>query len=165
MGSIRARPSSSAVALQLATLQTVQVWDAMPAEIGFKLAATELDAKGRISMMRLVPSGKPFQSKPTRNVFQIGSVAVVPADARQRVQLTQTGSAPMTVKLTAHLELAGIQLSPTFHVEQLALKWPSNIVRVRLDPKTPEATAPRFRISKVTLSENKLSELVLDPVQ
>jgi DNA-binding response OmpR family regulator len=162
-GSIRARPASSAVALQLATLQ---VWDSIPAEVGFHLGPTEVDANGRISMMRLLPSGKPFQATPTRNIFQIGSVAVVPTDARQRVQLTQTGSAPMTVKLIANLELAGIQLSQTFQVEQLAVKWPSNIVRVTLNPKAPQATAARFEITSVTLGErNRLIELVLDPVK
>jgi DNA-binding response OmpR family regulator len=163
MGSIRARPASPLVALQLATLQ---VSNSSPAEVGFQLAATELDASGRISLMRLRPSGKPFQATQMRNVFQIGRVAVVPADARQRVQLTPTGSAPMTVKLIAHVELAGIQLSQTFQVEQLALKWPSSIVRVTLNPKAPEATAARFEITSVTLSEgNRLAEFVLDPVK
>ncbi|HET9417778.1 MAG TPA: response regulator [Chthoniobacterales bacterium] len=163
MGSIRARPASTGIALQLARLQ---LRDSTPAEIGFQLAATELDATGRISLVRLRPSGKPFQGTQTRNVFQIGSVAVIPADARQRVQLTPTGSAPMTVKLVAQLELAGIQLSQTFQVEQLALKWPSNIVRVTLNPKAPDATGARFAITAVTLSEgNRLKELVLDPVK
>jgi twitching motility two-component system response regulator PilH len=163
MGSIRARPTSSGVALQAATLK---VWDSIPSEIGFQLGATELDSSGRISMMRLLPSGKPFQATATRNVFQIGSVAVVPADARQRVQLTQTGSAPMTVKLIAHLELAGIQLSPAFQVEQLALKWPSNLVRVTLNPKAPESAGARFEITRVALNgANRLAELVLDPVK
>jgi DNA-binding response OmpR family regulator len=161
MGSIRARPTSSAVALQLAT----HVRDSTPAEVGFQLSVTELDSNGRISMMRVLPSGKPFKAAPTRNVFQIGGVAVIPADARQRVQLTPTGSAPMTVKLLAHVELAGIQLSQTFQVEQLVIRWPSNIIRVTLNPKAPEATAARFEITKVTVTEDgRLGELVLDPV-
>jgi CheY-like chemotaxis protein len=162
MGSIRARPASPVVALHFAA---VPGRTSIPADVGFQLGPTEVDANGRISMMRLLPSGTPFQAKPTRNVFQIGSVAVVPADARQRVQLTQTGSVPMTVKLIAQLELAGIQLSQTFQVEQLALKWSSNIVRVTLNPKAPEATAARFEITGVTLKGSRLADLVLDPVK
>ena len=163
MGCIRARPTSSAVTLQLTTSQLAAP---SPAEIAFQLAATELDASGRIGRMRLRPSRKPFHATPTQNIFQIGSVAVVPMDARQRVQLTQTGSAPMTVKLIAHLELAGVQLSQAFQVEQVTLKWSSNMVRVTLNPKAPEATAARFKITSVMLSEgNRLAELVLDPVK
>jgi CheY-like chemotaxis protein len=129
MGSIRARPASLMVSLHLLSSK---LRDTVPPEIGFQLAATEIGADGRISLMRLIPTLKPFQATQTRNTFQIGSVAVIPADARQRVQLTPTGSAPMTVELIAHLELAGVKLSPTFQVGQLILKWPTTAVRARI---------------------------------
>jgi CheY-like chemotaxis protein len=163
MGSIRARPASRVVSLHL---PSPQLRDAIPPEIGFQLAAVELDPTGRISLMRLVPSGKPFQAAQTRNTFQIGSVAVVPADARQRVQLTPTGSAPMTVELIAHLKLAGVKLSPTFQVAQLILKWPTASVRVTLNPKAPEATAARFQVTATKLADaGQLAELALYPVK
>jgi DNA-binding response OmpR family regulator len=163
MGSIRARPASLFVSLHL---PSAQLRNAIPPEVGFQLATTELDPNGHISLMRLLPSAKPFQAAQTRNTFQIGSVAVVPADARQRVQLTPTGSAPMTVELIAHLELAGVKLSPTFQVGQLLLKWQTAAVRVTLNPKAPEATAARFQITAAKLSDSgQLAELVLDPLK
>jgi twitching motility two-component system response regulator PilH len=163
MGSIRARPASLFVSLHL---PSAQLRNAIPPEVGFQLATTELDRNGHISLMRLLPSAKPFQAAQTRNTFQIGSVAVVPADARQRVQLTPTGSAPMTVELIAHLEVAGVKLSPTFQVGQLILKWPTAAVRVTLNPKAPEATAARFQVTAAKLADSgQIAELLLDPVK
>ena len=163
MGSILARPASLLVSLHLPGKELA---GALPPQVGFQLAATETDAKGQIAFMRLVPSGKPFQAAQTRNVFEIGSVAVVPADARQRVQLTPTGSAPMTVELIAHAEVAGVQLSSTFQLAQLALRWLGPSVRVTLNPKAPEASAARFDITDVKLSASgQIAELTLDPVK
>jgi DNA-binding response OmpR family regulator len=163
MGSIRARPAPGFVSLHLAS---PELQNSIPPRVGFNLGTTELDAAGRISVMHLVPSAKPFRAAQTRNIFEIASVAVIPADARQRVQLTPTGSAPMTVELIAHLKLAGVKLAPTFQVAQLTLRWRTNVVRVTLNPKAPEATAARFEITGVTLNEDRqLAELVLDPVK
>jgi DNA-binding response OmpR family regulator len=163
MGSIRARPASATVSLRL---PTAAAKDAILRETGFQLGATELNASGGISMMRLVPNSKPFQPAQTRTAFQIGSVALVPSNTRQRVQLTTAGSTPMMLQVIMHLELAGVKLSPTFQVAELILKWRKNTVRVTLDPKAPEESGAIFEMSAVQLDNfARVSELLLNPVK
>jgi len=163
MGSIRARPPSGSVSLRL---RTAAVQAAVTREAGFQLGATELDANGRISMMRLVPNSKPFQPAQIQTAFQIGSVAVVPGGTRQRVQLTTAGSTPMMLQVIARPELAGVKLSPTFQVAELVLKWRTNAVRVTLDPKAPEESGAVFELGAVQLDNSaRIVELLLNPVR
>ena len=161
MGAIRARPTST-VSLHLPS----PVRDSMPAQIGFQLGTAELDNNARLSILRLVPTAKPFQPAQTRSAFEIGGVSLIPNHLKTRVQLTPSGSTPMTVELLAHLELSAVELSSAFQVAQLILRWPTNVVRVTLNPKAPEQTAARFETSSVKLDHSgRIAELVLTPIK
>ena len=163
MGTIRAKPSSSGVSLHLSSAAR----DAMSVETGFELGRTELDANGHIATMRLVPTMKPFQPAKTRNALEIGDVAVLPGSPRESVRLTPTVAAPMTMQLLAHLDLAGVELSPTFQVEHLFLKWRGSRVRVTLSSKAAgESNGAAFEITVVQLdSSGRITELLLNPIR
>lgn len=161
MGAIRARPASLTVSLHFLS---AAARNAIPTEIGFQLGPTELDESGRISTMRLIPTAKPFQPAQTQNAFEIGGVAIVPGESRTRVQLTPAGTTPMTMELLAHLEMSGVELSSSFQVAQLMLKWRTSVVRVTLDPKAPEQSGASFEASSVKLdSSGRIAELFLNP--
>jgi DNA-binding response OmpR family regulator len=160
MGTIRAKPASLTVSLHLSG---AAARNAIPAQTGFQLGATELNENGRISTVRLIPTTKPFQPSQTRSAFEIGGVAVIP---NARVQLTPSGTTPMTMELLAHLEIAQVELSPTFALAQLILKWPTNEVRVTLNPKAPEQSAARFEATAVKLDgSGRIAELLLNPIK
>jgi hypothetical protein len=162
MGAIRARPSSPIVSLQLssATAQSAI------GQTGFQLGATSLDANGRITALRLIPTLHPFQAAQTRSAFEIGGVAVIPNNTRARVQLTPAGTTPMTIEMLAHLELVAVELSPTFQVAQLILNSRVNSVRVTLDPKAPHQSGANFEASSLKLDPSgRIIELVLSPIR
>ena len=164
MGTVRARPSSLTVSLHLPSV----LRDSLPVETGFQLGRTELDANGHIANMRLIPTMKPFQPAKTRNAFEIGDVAVVSGEKRERVQLTPTVTAPMTMQLLAHLDLAGVELSSSFQVSHVVLKWRSSRVRVTLSAKATasENQGAEFEITVVQLDpDGRISELLLNPIR
>ena len=161
MGAIRARPASTIVSLHLSS---ATAHGAIPPQTAFQLGRAELNAEGRISSIRLVPSTHPFHRTQTQSAFAIGGVALIPNHTRTRVQLTPAGSTPMTVELIAQLELSSVQLSNTFQIAQLLLKWPTNIVRVTLNPKATERTGAAFESSEIKLDNSgRLAELLLKP--
>ena len=164
MGTIRAKPSSSGVSLHL----PLAARDAVPVETGFELGRTELDANGHIATMRLVPTMKPFQPAKTRNALEIGDAAVLPGSPRESVRLTPTVAAPMTMQLLAHLDLTGVELSSTFQVEHLFLKWRGSRVRVTLSSKATggESNGAAFEITVVLLdASGRITELLLNPIR
>jgi DNA-binding response OmpR family regulator len=165
MGTIRARPSSTAVSLRVSP---AALRAAFPVETGFELGRVELDANGRIATVRVIPTLQPFQRLPTRNAFEIGGVAVVPINSHEQVQLTSTTAAPMRMQLLSHFELAGVELSGSFQVAQLVLKTRSNKVRVTLSSEAigPEQTGATCETSVVQLDNSaKIAELLLNPVK
>jgi DNA-binding response OmpR family regulator len=161
MGAIRTRPAAPMVSLHFLSPTTR---GPLP-ENGFQLGATELDEKGRLATLRLSPTARPFQRTATRSAFEIGGVALVPNDHRARVQLTPSGTTPMTMELLARLELGRVTLSPTFQVAQLILKWQSSLVRVTLDPKAPEESGAMFNVSVKLDTLGRISELLLTPAR
>ena len=72
----------------------------------------------------------------------------------------------MTMELLAHLELNAVELTPNFQVAQLILDWPTNAVRVTLNPKAPAQTAARFqtRVEKLDNS-GRIAEVLLSPIR
>nr|UXE44510.1 protein-glutamate methylesterase/protein-glutamine glutaminase [uncultured bacterium] len=163
MGAIRARPSSMIASLRL---QSAATRSAIPSELGFQLGPAKLNGDGRISTLRLIPTAKPFQPAQTRTAFEIGGVALIPNETRARVQLTPSGTTPMTMELFAHLELDAVELSANFQVAQLILNWGASDVRVTLNPKAPEQTAAKFEMRVLKLDESgRISELLLSPVR
>ncbi|HST31756.1 MAG TPA: hypothetical protein VLK27_13050, partial [Chthoniobacterales bacterium] len=163
MGAIRARPASLMASLRL---QSAAARSAIPAETGFQIGPAQFSGEGRISMLRLLPTTKPLQPAQMRNAFEIGGVAVIPNETRARVQLTPAGTTPMTMELLVHLELNSVELTPNFQVAQLILNWPTNAVRVTLNPKAPEQTAAQFqmRVEKLD-SSGRLAEVLLSPLK
>ena len=111
---------------------------------------------------------KPFQPAKTRNAFEIGDVAVLPGSPRESVRLTPTVAAPMTMQLLAHLDLTGVELSPTFQVEHVFLKWRGSRVRVTLSSKATggESNGAAFEITVVLLdASGRITELLLNPIR
>jgi DNA-binding response OmpR family regulator len=164
IGMIRAKPSYFAVSLHVAS---PAFRGALP-ETGFQLGPVELDTNGRIATMHLVPTLQPFRPLEMQNAFQIGGVSVVPANSRERVQLTSTESAPMTMRLLSHLEIAGVELSTTFQIGQLILRSHGNIVRVTLSLQAAgqDKNGATYEIVSVRLDNSaRITELVLIPVR
>jgi hypothetical protein len=163
MGAIRARPASLTASLRL---QSAAARNAIPAQTGFQIGPGKFSGEGRISALRLMPTSQPLQPAQMRNAFEIGGVAVIPNDTRARVQLTPAGTTPMTMELIAHLELSAVELTSNFQVSQLILDWPTNAVRVTLNPKAPEQTAAKFemRVEKLD-SAGRIAELLLSPIR
>ncbi|HJT80699.1 MAG TPA: response regulator, partial [Chthoniobacterales bacterium] len=160
MGSIRAKPSSGEVSLHVVG----------PAKIppnGFKLGEVVLDAKGRIKTMRLIPTQVPFRAAPTQNSLQIGAVSVVPIDSTSRMQLTPAPQAPMTLRLLAHLELAGVELSPSFEISQIVLKDRGQPIRVTMNSHPgAEENGTACEAVGVRLDQAAhIAELLLNPVR
>lgn len=162
MGAIRAKPNSHIVSLHLSS---AAARGAIPPETAFQLGPAELDAQGRILNLRVLATKQPWQPGQTRSAFEIGGVALIPNHTRTRVQLTPAGTTPMTIELVAHLELGSVQLSATFQVAQLILRWPSQIVHVTLDPKAAEKTGAAFEASEIKLDNSgRIAELLLKSV-
>jgi hypothetical protein len=163
MGAIRAQPASLTASLRL---QSAAARNAIPAETGFQLGPAQFSAEGRISALRLLPTSKPLQPAQMRNAFEIGGVALIPNETRARVQLTPAGTTPMTMQLSAQLELNAVELTPNFQVAQLILNWPVTAVRVTLNPKAPEQTAARFemRVEKLD-SSGRIAQVLLSPIR
>ncbi len=163
MGAIRARPASLMASLRL---ESATARNAIPAETGFQIGTAQFSAEGRISSLRLLPTAKPLQPAQMRNAFEIGGVAVIPNETRARVQLTPSGTTPMTMELLAHLELKAVELTQNFQLAQLILNWPTSAVRVTLNPKAPEQTAAKFemRVEKLD-SYGRITELLLSPIR
>ena len=163
MGAIRARPASLVASLRL---ESAAARNAMPAETGFQIGPAQFSSEGRISVLRLLPTSTPLQRGQMRSAFEIGGVTVIPNETRARVQLTPSGTTPMTMELWAHLELSAVELTSNFHVAQLILNWHTNAVRVTLNPKSPEQTAAQFqmRVEKLD-SSGRIAELLLMPIR
>jgi hypothetical protein len=162
MGTVRARPSSQTVSLQVSSpgLQA-----ALP-PTGFQLGPIDLDRNGRISVIRLRPSVQPFTPLPTRNSFQIGGVSLVPFNSHERVQLTPA-AAPMRMQLVAHLETAGVELSPSFQISHLILRNRHNHVRVSLSAEalTAEKAGTACEIVSVQIDNAaQIIELTLSAI-
>ena len=165
MGTVRARPSSFTVSL---FMPSAGVSEKFPPKTGFQLGRTELDASGHIATLRLIPTFKPFQPAPTRNAFEIGEVALIPAQARQRLELISSPAATMRMQLLAELELLGVKLSPSFQIAQLILKWRSNTVRVTFSPNGTggEKSGAAFETAAIQLDHSaRIAELLLNPIK
>jgi DNA-binding response OmpR family regulator len=163
LGTLRARPSSQTISLQVA----LPVLMASLPPTGFQLGAVDLDRNGRIANLRVKPSVQPFTPQATRNSLQIGGVSLVPHNSHENLQLTPTPNAPMRMQLIAHIETAGVELSNTFQVSNIVLKNRSNRVRVTLSEQaiTPEKTGTVCEITSVQIDgAAHIVELTLNPV-
>jgi hypothetical protein len=163
MGTIRARPSSMTVSLHAAS---AALRAALPAN-GFQLGAIDLDRFGKIAVLRVIPTVQPFMPLETRNALQIGSVAVVPSNSHNRLQLTPSATAPMRMHLLSQFEVAGVELSSAFQISQLVLKIRPGSVRVTLNEQAvgQDQAGTACEIAAVQMDGTaRLAELTLNPI-
>jgi DNA-binding response OmpR family regulator len=156
IGTIRAKPTAS-------TLSLTHSSSTAPAEnllAGFEIGPVELDAHGRIRLMRVVPTRRPANSIQTRNGFEINDVALVNQNAS--IELTARQTAPMTMQLVAMFKVAGVELSDRFEVAQLLLQPTGSRVRITLDPQSRAPGGTEFETVQVRLdSTSRIAEFVL----
>ena len=163
MGAIRAKPSSLTVSLHVVSPALRQ----SVLQTGYQLGRIGLDEKGQIATVRLIPTLQPFRPLEVRNAFHIGGLTVMPANSHERLQLTARGDAPMTMQLLAHLEIAGVELSPSFQIAQLVLKSLSSTVRVTLRSQVSgqEDAGATCETTAIRLDQSaRIAELLLNPV-
>ncbi|MEY2491647.1 MAG: two-component system, OmpR family, alkaline phosphatase synthesis response regulator PhoP [Verrucomicrobiota bacterium] len=163
IGSIRARPASAMVAIEIPALAARS---ALPLETGFHLGPVDLDRTGRISIVRLLPTTQPFRVMATGSAFEIGGMTVVPANQRERLQLVSTSAPNMALQLFAPLELESVEFSATLDVKQLVLRCRGKAVRVTLNSQSSSIrTGASFHTTAVKLDDTKrIRELTLAPV-
>ncbi len=162
MGTVRARPSSQTVSLQV---NSPGLQAALP-PTGFQLGPIDLDRNGRIAVIRLKPTVQPFTPMATRNSIQIGGLSLVPFNSHERLQLTPA-AAPMRLQLVAHLETAGVELSDSFQISSLILRNRHNHVRVSLSAEamTAEKAGTACEIVSVQIdSTAHIVELTLSAI-
>lgn len=163
VGSLRARPASPTVAIQIPALAARA---ALPLETGFLLGPVELDSNGHISTVRLLPTRQPFRQVESRTAFSIGGVTVLPSEERERVQLMSVEASRMTMQLFAPLELKSVEFSADLEVRQLVLHCRGSAVRVTLNAHASAANiGATFEAKAVRLDESQhITELTLAPV-
>ena len=159
MAAIRARPASRTISLHVEA-------GALPSmnlpEAGFELGPVNLDARGQIHTVRLLPSTQRIGALPTTHAFPVGTVSVLPWNGGKAVELTPTAAAPMMMLLSAPFELAGVELSPTFSVGSLVLKARGGEVRVSLNSDRAQPGAA-FKTAQVVLNGSAhIAEILLD---
>lgn len=161
MGAIRARPSSFAVSLHV---KSESLRGRIPLETGFELGRLELDGRGKIETIRLVPTRRPVERIATRNAFDIGEVTIVPSNAHERLQFTSAPNAPMTLQLLAEYEISAVELSATFEVSALVLIPRGQKAQVRFTSVQPPGApnGAQFETAVIRLDEGaRISELLL----
>jgi hypothetical protein len=155
IGAIRARPTASTLSLTHTSAPAENVL------AGFEIGPVELDPRGRIQTMRVVPMRRPANSIQTRNGFEINNVALVNQNAS--IELTAGQAAPMTMQLVAVFKVAGVELSDRFEVAQLVLQPAGTRVRITLDPHSRAAGGAEFETVQVRLdSSRRIAEVILN---
>jgi DNA-binding response OmpR family regulator len=158
IGTIRAKPSATTLSLTqlLAVAGAENPWGP-----GFELGMVELDSRGQIRTLRVVPTRRPADSIRTHNGFDINQVELVNETAC--IQLIAGTVAPMTLQLVAICKVAAVELSDRFEVAQLVLQPESSRVRITLDPQARASVGTEFETASVSLdSFARIAEFVLN---
>ena len=161
MAAIRARPVSRTVSVHVdpSALSGVPL-----PEAGFELGPINLDARGQIDTLRLIPTAGSIAAVQPRNAFAVGGVSVLPWNDDRALELTPSGAAAMTMHLSASFELAGVELTAAFGVRSLVLKTRGGDIRVSLNRERGE-TAARFKTAQVLLNRSAhIAEILLDAI-
>lgn len=158
IGTIRAKPTASTLSLTHSSPSA----SAQNLLAGFEIGPVELDAQGRIRLMRVVPTRRPANSIRTRNGFEINDVALLNQNAS--IELTAARqAAPMTLQLNALFKVAGVELSDRFEVAELVLQPAGNRVRITLDPQPNSPSGTEFDTVQVRLdASSRIAEFVLN---
>ena len=157
IGTIRAKPTASTLSLTHSSPSA----SAQDLLAGFEIGPVELDAQGRIRLLRVVPTRRPANSIHTRNGFEINDVALVNQNAS--IELTARQAAPMTMQLLAMFKVAGVELSDRFEVAELVLQPAGSRVRITLDPQSRSPAGTEFETVQVRLdASSRIAEFVLN---
>jgi DNA-binding response OmpR family regulator len=156
IGTLRARPTTSNLSLTHSSAPSENLL------AGFEIGSVELDADGRINLIRVVPTRQPPTAVHPHNAFHASHVALLNQNAS--IEVTAGPTAPMTMQAAALFKVAGVELSDRFEVAQLVLRPAGNRVRVNLDPRSHAAAAgTEFETTLVRLdSSRRIAEFVLN---
>ena len=161
MAAIRARPASQTISLHVESGALPNI--SLP-EAGFELGPVNLDGRGQIHTVRLLPTTQRIGALPPRHAFPVGTVSVLPWNGGKAVELTPAAAAPMMMLLNAPFELAGVELSAGFRVGALVLKARAGEIRVSLDREGARSGAA-FQTAQVLLNRSaQIAEILLDAV-
>ena len=161
MAAVRARPASRTVTVQI---DPQALSGATLPEAGFELGPVHLDARGQIAAIRLLPTTQAIANVQLRSAFRVGAVAILASNDGRAMELTPAPAAPMTMRLSAAFELAGVQLSPTFGIGSLLLRARSGEIRVSLSRDNADAGA-KFKTAQVLLNRSaQIAEILLDAI-
>ncbi len=161
MKAIRARPFASTVSLHV--LPQSLPGSVIP-EAGFELAAVDLDARGQIDTIRLVPTTNAIPSIASDQAVPMAGIALLPSAGESSMELMPAPTAPMRMQLTALFELAGVELSSGFRVAHLILKWRGGKMRVSLQQDAAQSGVT-FETAQVLLDRSaRIAEVLLDAV-
>ncbi|MBA2743200.1 MAG: response regulator [Chthoniobacterales bacterium] len=161
MASIRARPLSTTVWLHLQGSASLGV--ALP-QAGFELGRVDLNTRGHIDTLRLIPARSAVAKPPLRGQLRVSDVAILSLTGGKAMQLTPTTASPMTMELFESFEVIAVELSVTFGVGAVVLRSRSADIRVSLQPGSP-STGATFKSAQVLLDrEARISEILLDAI-
>ncbi len=129
------------------------------------VARVNLDARGQIDTVRLVPSTRAIPAMMSASSVSVVGLAVLLANGGSAVELMPAPAAPMRMQLTALFELAGVELSPAFRVAHLVLKWRGGNMHVS-QQTGPAGAAPggvNFETAQILLDRSgRVAEILLD---
>lgn len=157
VSAIRARPSSPTVLLHVDPRAVSAV--RLP-EVVFEIAQVELDARGQLENVRLVPTSRRPEALWPHAGITVERLTV--ADASSGIQLTPASTAHLTIQLLAAFDLAGVELSPNFGVAHLVLRARGGRVRAIL-PGQDSKIGISFEAAQVLLDPSAhIAEISLD---
>lgn len=161
MAAIRAKPLSMTVWLHLQGSASLGV--ALP-QAGFELGRVDLNTRGHIDTLRLIPARSAVAKPPLRGQLRVSDVAIQSLTGGNAMQLTPTTASPMTMELFASFQVVAVELSPTFGVGAVVLRSRGADIRVSLQPGSPR-TGATFETAQVLLDrEGRIAEILLDAI-
>jgi hypothetical protein len=161
MAAIRARPWSTTVWLHLQASASLGL--VLP-QAGFELGQVDLNTRGHIDTLRLIPAQSAVAKPPPRDQLRVSDVAILSSTGGKAMQLIPTTALPMTMELFAAFEVVAVELSPTFGVGAVVLRSRAADIRVSLQPGSPR-TGATFKSAQVLLDrEGRIAEILLDAI-
>ncbi len=161
MRAIRARPISPIVSLRL---QPGGLASGLPNESLFELTRVNLDACGRIGTIRVAPTTLAMPMTPSHAAQPVTGLSVLPAQNESTVEMIPAPSSPLRMQLTALFELVGVELSATFGIGHLVLRWTGGSMLVTQLGGTAGAGV-HFESAQVLLDRSaQIAEILLDAI-
>jgi len=149
---LQLKPTSKVVSMRLAPSQDPE--PPMNLHVSFEVAKIDL-VGGIIATVRLVPSAQEKPAVLSSSSFAISGFQLVSGAGPASVQVTPLHQEQASVHLTAHFQIAAIELTPLFEISSIVLKATTRNVFIQLPGSGPTSTsAPGFEIESVELVAN-----------